>query len=124
MHTKTAIILAAIALAAFGVYAATKSTFAPSASRAVGTGVGDIAPDFTYVTLEGKDEKDFIQAFKKNNATPWDYADARGGADISRAFGLDRFEITYILDKDGTIAFRNRVITSSQTLDEELQKLL
>lgn len=84
----------------------------------------DEAVAFITVDIDPRDDKDFIEQFKQDNNTPWDYADAQGGADISQKFGFDRFEITYIIDKNGTIQFRDNVITSSDKLDAEIQKLL
>ncbi|MCR4263736.1 MAG: TlpA family protein disulfide reductase [Candidatus Roizmanbacteria bacterium] len=78
---------------------------------------------FITVDIDPRDSKDFIEQFKKDNNTPWDYADAQGGADISQKFGFDRFEVTYIIDKDGVIQFKDSVITSSDKLDAEIQKL-
>lgn len=79
---------------------------------------------FITVDIDPRDGKDFIKQFKQDNNTPWDYADAQGGADISQKFGFDRFEITYIISKDGIIQFRDGVITSTDKLGAEIQKLL
>lgn len=79
---------------------------------------------FITVDIDPRDNKDFIEQFKQDNNTPWDYANAQGGADISQKFGFDRFEITYIIDKSGVIQFRDGVITSSDKLDAEIQNLL
>ena len=79
---------------------------------------------FITVDIDPRDRKEFIEQFKKDNNTPWDYADAQGGVDISRKYKLDRFEITYIIDKDGIIRFRDNIITNSDKLDTEIQKLL
>jgi|GEM_PF-1786114 len=84
----------------------------------------DGAVAFITVDIDPRDSKDFINQFKQDNNTPWDYANAQGGADISQKFEFDRFEITYIIDKNSVIQFRDSVITSSDKLDAEIQKLL
>ncbi|MBI4130289.1 hypothetical protein HY468_03170 [Candidatus Roizmanbacteria bacterium] len=71
-----------------------------------------------------KFKKEAIDQFKKDTDTPWDYADAQGGTEIMQKYQLDRFEITYILDKEGVIRFKDSVITSSEKLEQELQNLL
>ena len=68
--------------------------------------------------------KNFIKQIKQDNNTPWDYANAQGGADISQKFRFDQFEITDIIDKNGAIRFKDSAITSSEKLDAEIQKLL
>lgn len=177
MKKKAIITIILIALAGIGLYFAAGNKTTSQTQANVGTSVGDIAPTFSYTTLDGtkvdsaslrgkvivitssaawcptcimeaqqfspvyqkykdeavafitvdidpRDDKDFIEQFKQDNNTPWDYADAQGGADISQKFGFDRFEITYIIDKNGVVQFRDSVITSSDKLDAEIQKLL
>lgn len=41
-----------------------------------------------------------------------------------RDFGFWRFEITYIIDRKGIVQFKDSGITSTETLREELNKLL
>lgn len=143
----------------------------------IGTKVGDLAPDFTYTTVDGKtvnssaldshvivitssaawcptcvseaqqfspvyekykdrnvtfitvdidprNTKEAITQLKKIANTPWDYADASGGREIINKYKLDRFEITYIIDTDGAIRFKDNVITSTEQLDQEINNLL
>lgn len=177
MQKKVIITIIIVFLVGVGLYFAVGNKSAPQTQASVGTSVGDIAPDFSYTTLDGtkvdsaalrgkvvvitssaawcptcimeaqqfapvyqkykdgpvafitvdidpRDGKDFIKQFKQNNNAPWDYADAQGGANISQKFGFDRFEITYIIDKEGVIQFRDGVITSTDKLDAEIRKLL
>lgn len=146
-------------------------------TTSVGTAVGDKAPDFAYITIDGKkvesaslvgrvivitsssawcptcimeaqqfspvyqkykDEPvvfitvdidprnttEAINRMKQDTNTPWDYTNSEGGFDITQKFGFDRFEITYVIDQQGMIRFEDRVITSTEVLDQELQKLL
>ena len=79
---------------------------------------------FITVDIDPRDSKEFIEQFKIENNTPWPYVDVRGGIDIIQKYSLNRFEITYILDKQGIIRFKDMVITTSDILDQELQKLL
>ena len=79
---------------------------------------------FITVDVDPRDSKDFIQQFKIRNNTPWYYADAQGGAEIAQKYSFNRFEITYVLDRQGIIRFKDRVVTSSDKLNQEIQRLL
>ena len=79
---------------------------------------------FITVDIDPRDSKDFIRQFKIDNNTPWYYTDAQGGAEITQKYSFNRFEITYILDRQGIIRFKDQVITSSDKLDQEIQELL
>jgi len=177
MKKKIIIIIIVVALAGFGLYFTARNKTTLQAQANVGNGVGEIAPAFSYTTLDGtkvkstslrnkvivitsaaawcptcimeaqqfspvyqkyksdavvfitvdidpRDNKEFIEKFKQSNNTPWDYANAQGSTDISQKLGLDRFEITYIIDKNGMIRFKDSSITSSDKLDTEIQKIL
>lgn len=79
---------------------------------------------FITVDIDPRDSKEFIRRFKTKNNTPWYYTDSQGGMEITKNYSFNRFEITYILDRKGVIRFKDRVITSSDKLDQEIQKLL
>lgn len=177
MQKYVIITIAVIALLGGGFLLLAGNGESGSTQASVGTGIGNIAPDFTITTLEGNtvqnnelrgkvvvitssaawcptcvmeaqqfapvykkykdmpvvfitvdidpsDSVEFIQQFKQDNDTPWDYADAQGGAGLIQGYRLNRFEITYIIDQSGIVRFKDRVITSSEKLDEAIASLL
>lgn len=65
-----------------------------------------------------------INQFKENTFSPWDYAGARGGRNAIDALRLNRFEITYIIDANGIIRYKDGHITDAETLEFEISKLL
>ncbi len=79
---------------------------------------------FITVDIDPRDDKDFIQQFQITNKTPWHYTDAEGGKEIREKYSLQRFEITYILDRQGKIRFKDSVITRGHRLEQEIEKLL
>jgi len=79
---------------------------------------------FITIDIDPRDTKESIEQFKKTYSTPWNYADAQGGREIIQKYGMHRFEMTYIIDKSGKIAFNGNVLTNPDKLDAEIQKLL
>ncbi len=80
--------------------------------------------DVVFITLDidSRDTTEAIQAFKKHTKTPWSYVDATNGAQMAKDYKLSRFEITYIIDKEGIINYKDNSITDSETLDEFVTK--
>lgn len=81
--------------------------------------------EFLSVSIDPTDDRLKLEAFKTNNNTPWLYTEPKlaGVRDMILTYQFDRFEITYVLDKDGVIRFKDRGITSTEVLREELEKL-
>ena len=79
---------------------------------------------FITIDIDPRDTKASVEQFKKTYNTPWDYADAQGGQEIIQKYGMRRFEMTYIIDTNGKIAFNGDVLTHPDKLDAEIQKLL
>lgn len=81
--------------------------------------------EFLSVSIDPTDDRVKLEAFRVNNNTPWFYTEPKlsGARDMILAYRFDRFEITYIIDKDGVIRFKDRGITSTEKLTEELFKL-
>jgi len=52
------------------------------------------------------------------------YADANGASELIQAFGLGRFERTFVLDAEGVVRFEDGVITTSARLEGVLEALL
>jgi len=79
---------------------------------------------FITVDIDPMDTKEAISKFKKDMKTPWDYTNLNGGKEIIEKYHLNRFEITYIIDKQGKISFKDFLITNSEKLNQEISKLL
>jgi len=79
---------------------------------------------FITVDIDPQDSKKFIEQFRQENDTPWNYADAQGGSQLIKDYKFNRFEITYVVDKEGVIRFKDGIITSTDKLIEAIEKLL
>jgi peroxiredoxin len=79
--------------------------------------------EFLTVSIDPSDDALAIESFRANLDTPWFYAQAQapGVPELIRAYELNRFEITYVIDRDGIIRFTDRTITSSATLRAALR---
>ncbi len=80
--------------------------------------------DFLSISIDPSEGDPELEAFKKTYGTPWYYASAITSKQLIIDYKLTRFEITYIIDQDGIIRFRDTGITQSNTLEEELNNLL
>lgn len=81
--------------------------------------------EFLTVSIDPNEDALAIESFRTNLNTPWFYAipTAIGVSDLLRAYRLDRFEVTYVIDRDGIIRFTDRTITDARTLREVLRSL-
>lgn len=79
---------------------------------------------FITVDIDPRDTDASIEQFRKTYATPWAYADAEGGAEVIQKYGMNRFEMTFVIGKSGHIAFNGDVLTRPDILDSEVQKQL
>ena len=79
---------------------------------------------FLTIDIDPRNSISAIQQFKIDNDTPWDYANAQGASQLISDYKLNRFEITYIIDTEGIIRFKDSGITSSEKLSEELRGAL
>lgn len=79
---------------------------------------------FVTIDIDPRDDPSAIAAFRTRMRTPWAYADARGGRGAIEAFRLDRFEITYVLDGEGVIRYKDQNITNAGILTTEIERLL
>ena len=79
---------------------------------------------FITIDIDPRDTKESIEQFKKTYSTPWNYTDAQGGREIIQKYDLNRFEMTYIINKSGKVTFNGDVLTHPDKLDAEIQKLL
>lgn len=85
--------------------------------------VKDKDVEFITVDIDPIDGVTAIKEFQKRYA-PWHNVEQRQAKQLIEDYGFIRFEITYIIDRDGTIKFRDSQITETETLREELEKLI
>ena len=79
--------------------------------------------EFITVDIDPIDDAVAIKEFQKRYA-PWHNVEQKQAEQLIEDYGFIRFEITYIIDRDGTIKFRDSQITETETLREELEKLI
>lgn len=82
--------------------------------------------DVVFITadIDSRNSIDAIEEFKITTSSPWHYTNATGGADLVDKLKLSRFEITYVIDGDGVIQYKDSKITSSEELTEAINKTL
>lgn len=79
---------------------------------------------FITLDIDPRDTRTSIEQFRQTYATPWAYADAQGGAEAIRKYGMNRFEMTYIISPAGIVQFAGDVLTRPDVLDAEIRKTL
>jgi len=85
----------------------------------------DKGVEFLSVSIDPTDNDRKMEEFKKNYNAPWPHTHPgiKGVKAMIIDYKLTRFEITYIIDKEGVIRFRDGGITSSAKLKEEIEKV-
>lgn len=73
---------------------------------------------FLSVSIDPNEDRLAIESFRVNMQTPWNYALASesGTAALIRSFGLFRFDITYVIDRDGIIQYVDHGPTQAEIL--------
>jgi len=79
---------------------------------------------FLTVDIDPRNSDDDILEFQSNTNTPWAYANSNGGADVVDKLKLSRFEITYVIDGEGVILYKDSKITSAEELIEAINETL
>lgn len=79
--------------------------------------------EFITVDIDPIDNETAIREFQKRYA-PWHNVEKKQAEQLIEDYGFTRFEVTYIIDRDGIIKFRDSQITETETLREELGKLI
>lgn len=79
---------------------------------------------FITIDIDPRDSIASIEQFKKTYQTPWAYADAQGAAALISAYGMNSFEMTYIIDASGVVRFNGDVLTRPDILTAQIQKAL
>ena len=85
---------------------------------------GERGTTFLTVDIDPRDTPEVINAFRTRMQTPWVYAPANGAEQLIRDFGLTRFEITYVIDAQGIVRYRDASITNAADLENTLWPLL
>lgn len=80
--------------------------------------------EFITIDIDSRDTTEFINEFRKENVTPWHYAQARNAQPLIDDYDLVRFEITYVIDKDGIIRYKDSFITNADELENTIRPLL
>jgi len=79
---------------------------------------------FITVDIDPRNTIEAIQEFQLTTNSPWHYTNAMGGRELIDELKLNRFEITYVIDGDGIIQFKDRKITSAAELISAIQMTL
>ncbi len=78
--------------------------------------VGASGVTFLTVDIDPQDTPAALDAFRAKMRTPWAYASAGNATQLIRDFELSRFEITYVIDGQGIVRYRDASITSTEQL--------
>lgn len=79
---------------------------------------------FLTVDIDSRNSTAAIEQFRIDTNTPWTYANAAGSANIVDVFSISRFEITYVIDQEGIVRFKDSIITTTEKLEEVVSGLL
>lgn len=79
---------------------------------------------FITIDIDPRNSPEFIDQFRKDNVTPWSYGQALKAQPLINDYQLNRFEITYVIDQDGIIRYKDTWITNVDELEQVLNVLL
>lgn len=79
---------------------------------------------FLTIDIDPRNSVEFIDQFRKDNVTPWFYSQALEAEQLIDNYKLNRFEITYVIDQDGIIRYKDAWTTSVDELEQVLSLLL
>lgn len=79
---------------------------------------------FITIDIDPHNSAEFIDQFRKDNVTPWSYGQALEAERLIDDYRLNRFEITYVIDQDGIIRYKDTSTTSMEELEQLLNRLL
>ena len=91
--------------------------------RPVHQEVKDKGVEFITVDIDPIDDVQAVRGFQETYA-PWHNVHVSQAKDLIEDYGFWRFEITYIIDRQGIIRFADSQITETATLRQELDKLI
>lgn len=79
---------------------------------------------FITIDIDPRNSAEFIDQFRKDNISPWSYGQALEAEQLIDDYQLERFEITYVLDQDGIIRYKDTWTTNIDELEQILSLLL
>lgn len=81
--------------------------------------------EFLSVSVDPTDDRLKLESLSANTNSPWFYTEPNlsGVTDMIIDYKLTRFEITYVINKEGIIIFKDKSITTEKTLTEIMQSL-
>lgn len=79
---------------------------------------------FLTIDIDPRNSVEVIDQFRKDYVTPWSYGQSVSAKQLIDNYRLKRFEITYVIDQDGVIRYKDAQITSFYELEEALSSLL
>lgn len=79
---------------------------------------------FITIDIDPLNSVEFIDQFRKDNVSPWSYGQALEAEQLIHDYQLKRFEITYVLDQDGIIRYKDTWTTTVDDLERALDQLL
>lgn len=79
---------------------------------------------FITIDIDPRNSTEFIDQFRKDNVTPWSYGQALETQPLINDYQLNRFEITYVIDQDGIIRYKDTWTTNVDELEQVLSLLL
>lgn len=79
---------------------------------------------FITIDIDSRNSVELINQFRKDNITPWFYGQALAAEALIDDYRLNRFEITYVIDRDGIIRYKDTWTTSTVDLVDVLNQLL
>lgn len=79
---------------------------------------------FITIDIDPSNSVEFIDQFRKDNVSPWSYSQALDAEELIEDYRLNRFEITYVLDQDDIIRYKDTWTTSMDDLANVIHQLL
>lgn len=79
---------------------------------------------FITIDIDPHNSVEFIDQFRKDNVTPWSYGQALEAEQLIVDYKLNRFEITYVIDQDGIIRYKDTWTASVNELEQVLNQIL
>lgn len=79
---------------------------------------------FITVDIDPRNSVEFIDQFREDHVTPWSYGQALEAERLIDDYRLNRFEITYVINQDGIIRYKDTWTTTVEDLERVLNQIL
>ena len=83
----------------------------------------DKGVEILSVSIDPTDNDELLEKFKKDYDTPWLYTHPNRAKQMIIDNGLTRFEITYVIDQNGVIQYKDSGITLARQIATILEEL-